>query len=279
MRILFTAPNEHLRHLEYPGITWGWQDGVYDAWVCDPLKPVTRPLLELTGVRYLATPSTGTNHIDLEACKDLNIKVFSLLDNREKLNCIKASSEFTFWLILSALRLGGFRQWKHYDRNDDFMRGNELYGKKVGLIGYGRIGKNVARYCQAFGAEWDYYDPAHKKYGNVKRMFKSDIVVICCSLTEETRGMIKDELDGFEGILVNTARAEIIDEAALLKWTEKGRYATDVLHGEVQGITDSPLLHRSNVIVTPHIAGTTYESQEKAARIVLDLLEEYERTV
>ena len=89
-------------------------------------------------------------------------------------------------------------------------------------------------------------------------------------ITKEHLGLMKPG-----AILVNTARAEIINESDLVEWAKKGMntYATDVLHGEVTGAhVNSPLLHMANVIISPHIAGCCYESQEKAARIALGLL-------
>jgi D-3-phosphoglycerate dehydrogenase len=247
--------------------------GKPEAWVCDPLVQIDNVP---SSVKYLITPSTGTNHINVKG-----VKVLSLLDDRAGLDEIRASSEFTFMMILMGLRKGVPRQWRKYKRDDDLMRGFELYGKKVGIVGYGRIGKNVARWVQAFGATWDYFDPALRNHGqkDLKRLFgNSDIVVISCSLNNKTRGMITSRHLGKMrkgALLVNTARAEIIREKDLLEFAEKKEqiYAADVLHGEVTGDhVNSKLLHLPNCIITPHIAGTTYESQEKAARIALGLL-------
>lgn len=251
-----------------------------EAWVCDPLVKVDHCEM-FPSIKYLVTPSTGVNHIDLKKCEENLVKVISLTDDRAGLDTIRASSEFTLLLILMGLRKGAFKMWRKYIRDDDVMRGFELYGKKVGFVGYGRIGKNVAQWVQAMGAEWDYYDPAYKSGGQreLKRLFaNSDIVVISCALTEETRGMINKRhlakmMKG--ALLVNTARAEIINENDLLEFADRKEqiYAADVLHGEVTGDhVNSKLLQLPNCIITPHIAGTTYESQEKAARIALGLL-------
>jgi len=251
-----------------------------EAWVCDPLISVDH-CEQFPSIKYLVTPSTGTNHIDLKKCEDNLVKVISLLDDRDGLEEIRASSEFTFMMILMGLRKGAFRQWRKYYRDDDMMRGFELYGKKVGIVGYGRIGKNIARWCQAFGAEWDYYDPKYREHGqqDLKKLFRhSDIVVISCELNNQTKGMITSKhLRQMKkaSLLVNTARAEIINEKDLLEFAEQKEqiYAADVLHGEVTGDhVNSKLLHLPNCIIQPHIAGTTYESQEKAARIALGLL-------
>jgi len=108
-------------------------------------------------------PSTGCNHIDSQACRKRKISVFSLLDDRSALNRISASAEFTFLLLLNTLRRldraiieTTKRRWR---KNEDQMRGLELAGKKVGLIGFGRIGKRMALYCSAFAAKISYFDP------------------------------------------------------------------------------------------------------------------------
>ena len=271
MKLKIEAPHDHL---DVPEST---TRRLCEVLIPDPLKWVQ--LDEYPKLRLIVTPSTGTNHIDLNECERRGIKVLSLLDDRFGLDMITASSEFTFLLMLMALRHGAWRQWKRYERDDDMMRGHELHGKKVGLVGYGRIGKNVANYCTAFGAKWDYADPQYRTGDNLLAIFEdSDIVVICCSLNDETKGMItRKHLNALRpgAILVNTARAEIIREEDLITWArqKKNVYATDVLHNETMAYVSSPLLGLSNCIITPHIAGTTYESQQKAMQIALRLAE------
>lgn len=278
--LYFTAPSRK------EWFDWNWPLPFTDKhelatyWICNPSANFIISNIQLDlmpNLKAIITPSTGTNHINKEACKERGVKVLSLLDDRTGLNTIRASSEFTFQLILHALHRP-FQQWKNYERDDDMMRGHELYGKYVGIVGYGRIGKNIARWCTAFDAHWDYYDPKYKT-SNIKDLFRNcDIVVLSLALTEDTIDFItKEHLDLMKpgAILVNTARAEVVKEKDLVEWAKKGQqcYAADVLHGEVTDKhRDSELLHLANCIITPHIAGTTYESQEKAARIALKLL-------
>jgi len=247
-----------------------------EVWVCNPKQHfmVDKLVLNLfPKLKILATPSTGTNHIDMEECKKRGIKVLSLLDDRPRLNEISASSEFTFKLILDALRMNPPR---------------ELRDKTVGIVGYGRIGRNIADWCLMFGA-WDVfiYDPYVRDSASVSLdaiFSQCDIVVICCALTDETRGMVGKELISCMkrgAALVNTARGEVINEHELVDVMRKRRdlrVVLDVICGEVDGTANPERLKSLGAIVTPHIAGETYDSRTKAAEIIYDLIvREYER--
>jgi D-3-phosphoglycerate dehydrogenase / 2-oxoglutarate reductase len=270
-KLLFTAP------LDFDYAVWKEYSecfdvreylGVVDVLVCNPNASFviddswlgTAPKLKV-----LATPSTGTNHIDLEACRKRGIKVLSLLDDREGLETISASAEFTFKLLLDALRMPPAR---------------ELQGKSVGLVGVGRIGSKLWDYCEAFKAKVRGHDVQNYSYPLTKIFSESDAVIICCSLTPETRGMITyDLLSSMKqsAVLVNTARGEIIDEPALLRIMDECpdlRVAVDVVCGEVDGQAGfrRAALKARGAIVTNHIAGATFESRTKAAQIILNLL-------
>ena len=242
--------------------------------VPDPLKTV--PLDKFPRLEVISTPSTGTNHIDLKECERRGIKVKSLLDDREGLSEIRASSEFALFMILSGLRLGGFRQWKTYNRNAEAMLGRELYGKQVGIVGFGRIGQNIAKWVSAMGAKWRSYDYGSGEDALLSIFGECDIILISMNLNEKSFELIGDQhLSRMKkgAILVNVARAEIIKESALNFYATKGmNYVTDVLHREVDGNVTSPLLNLPNVIVYPHLAGHALEANEKAMRIALRLL-------
>jgi len=99
-------------------------------------------------LKVVATPSTGTNHIDVAALKKMNISVLCLLDDRPTLDNIHASAEFTWLHIMNLVRkfskaLTSIDDWRS-KQNEEFLRSNELYSKKIGIIGFGRIGKKIA---------------------------------------------------------------------------------------------------------------------------------------
>lgn len=269
-------------------------DPALTAWVMNPGQHfvIDDSVLDLfPNLDVLVTPSTGRNHIDLAACGRRGIPVYSLHDDQDALKAISASAEFTFLLLLNTLRRLDIavqevaaRRWR---RREDLMRGRELSGKKVGLVGLGRIGRRVARYCAAFEANVVYYDPyvqdeeLHRC--SLEELFgQCDVVCICCTLSPETAGMINGSLlmrlkEG--ACLINTSRGEVVNERDLvevLKMRPDLRVGLDVLAGEVTNAhLTSPLLaihdHRQ-IVITPHIAGATVESQEKAARIAMRLL-------
>jgi phosphoglycerate dehydrogenase-like enzyme len=273
-------------------LKWNWPDQVVtdngrDAcvWITDPHVPIWGEDLDYyPKLKLVVTASTGDNHIDHIALEERQIEFKSLLDKRADLNEIKGSSEFALFLILAALRnaRNAFDEAERWDQHHYMLRGNELYRKKVGIIGMGRIGQNLFRYLMPFGVRVlsnEVGDLPHSK----KQIFEEcDVVVIACTLNDETRGMITEDL--LErmprgAVLVNIARGEIIDEKALHRVLLKRpdlRAAVDVLAGEVSGAhLSSPLLNMQNVLVTPHVAGLTYEANEKAAKIALDIVREW----
>lgn len=269
--VLFTAPMDFDPKVfdEFPTLKMSMREPV--AWVCDPK---TRRMIDGAALdaypllKVLGTPSTGMNHIDMEACAERNIKVVSLNDNRRELQKISASSEFTFKLLLDAFRLPPAR---------------ELQGKKVGIIGYGRIGRRVKKWVQAFDAQPVIYDPVVfpqvHTLEHLVEMFKTcDAIVVSCVYNKDTHHLIAGKLIRsmpHGAALVNTARGEVIDEQALVEVLDLRtdlRVAVDVLEGEVTGTDNSVPLQARGAIVTPHIAGETYESRTKAARIILELV-------
>lgn len=309
-RCLFSAPFDFLGGVvdEFAGVMetefreiWDGDEVTGDselaAWIVNPgQRFVTgaEHLARFPALEVLITPSTGVNHIDLEACRAAGIPVLGLLDERETLETITASAEFTFFLILCGLRDPFYAagevtagRWRH---NEDRLRGRELHGRSVGLVGMGRNGTKLARWCAAFDAEVSYADPyvtdAPLPRKTLEEIFAdSDVVCLCCTLSDETTGMIdRALLERLKpgAVLVNTSRGEVIKEADLIEIIAQRpdiRVCLDVIAGEVTDTHfSSPLveLHREGrILVMPHIAGATVDSQTKAARAALKLLDRF----
>ncbi len=188
-------------------------------------------------------------------------------------------AEFCIMLIMSSMRnfisqAGAIHnnRW----RTGDTLLGSELREKTVGIIGYGAVGREVARKLEGFDSNILIYDPYVKikkdEFGsmesveNLETLLKeSDIISVNCSLTKETRGFISDrqfELMKPKAILINTARGPIVDESALVRTLENEKIAgaaIDVFTKEPIN-SEHILASFKNVILTPHVAAWTEEA-------------------
>jgi D-3-phosphoglycerate dehydrogenase len=253
------------------------------------------------GLKIVGTPTTGLDHIDLQAAQNMGVSVLSLKGERQFLDQVFATAEHSFGLLQALIRRipAAFEAVKDYQWRRDVYRGRELAGKRLGIVGCGRLGSMMVHYGQAFGMHVLTYDPyVNELPPDVERcasleelLTSSDAVSIHVPLNAETQGMFSQEEFAVlrEGaVLVNTARGALIDEAALVAALESGRLAgaaVDVLRNEHRigrpGFKH-PLIEyartHENLIITPHIGGATQESVEKAdlflANKILRFLEE-----
>ena len=264
------------------------------SWVVSPCPTyfIDKKIISyFPNLKAVVTPSTGTNHIDKINLEKIGIKVFSLRDS-ELYNTILASSEYTFSLILSLIRkipeASSFPLQEKWRESEKYLRSREVNNLTLGIIGLGRIGANVAKYASAMDMTIQYFDPfvenlTYKKLQSIDDIFStSDVVLLSLILDESTTGLIDEKkLNNVKKglLLVNTSRGEVIEEEAvvnLLKSEVLGGYAADVLTGEIDGSwKESPILQLSkenrNIIITPHIAGLTIDSESKAQNIALKL--------
>jgi phosphoglycerate dehydrogenase-like enzyme len=168
------------------------------------------------------------------------------------------------------------------------LKGNELWGKTVGIIGLGAVGREVARRLRGFDTELIVYDPyvspetvadcGARAVELDQLLRESDIVTLHAPVTDETRGMLGSREFGLMkqgACFVNTARAEVTDEDALYEALRGGRIAAAALDVFAQEPppADHPLLALPNVIATPHIGGNTEEIAVHQSRIVVSDLE------
>jgi D-3-phosphoglycerate dehydrogenase len=232
----------------------------------------------LKKLKVIARYGVGFDGVDLAEARDQGIVVtYAPATNREE------TADFTFGLILDLerhisrmvmdTRAGG---WKKYT-------GTSLYGKTIGIIGVGQIGTAVARRALGFGMDILGYDIVQRNeaavYGVVYTTLndllrRSDIVTIHLPLDESTRNLIGSrELRLIKpgSILINTARAGIVRHGALDKALRDGRlagFAIDVFSKEPP--EHQPYYDYDNVLVTPHVAGNTYESSQRMGNVVVD---------
>ena len=221
----------------------------------------------------------GTNDIDVAATKILGIPVLAAVGANAH-----SVAEHALALMFSLI--------KDMRRQDAFVRGggwanksyqgHELRGRKLGLVGMGLIGRNLARMAGAIGMTVEAYDPyaPDEAFGpDCGRaadldalLASSDIVSLHCPLTEQTRNLINARTLGVmkpSALLINTARGEVVDEVALTEALRNGVIAgagLDTFSPEPPA-SDNPLWQLDNVAVSPHIAGVTEEARREVSLI------------
>ena len=236
-----------------------------------------------TKIRYIISPTTGENHIDKMFFKDNRIKIITLKNEKLFLKKINASSELTVLLILSYLR-----NFHNILKKNKISFGQEINNKKIGIIGYGRIGKKVYKILNAFGAKLYIYDIKNiKQKSSLNFILKNcDIISIHIPLNEDNKNFFnKNKLSKLKKgcLIVNTSRGEIIDETNLIKKLKSRylSYATDVLSYENKRSNGKLKILESkidNLLITPHIGGLTNESIKKTDKFIINkFLKYYEK--
>ncbi len=236
-------------------------------------------------LRAIVTATTGLDHIDVAYAEQRAISVLSLKGETEFLRSIPATAEHTWALLLALVRCipQAFASVCRGEWNRDAFKGHDLSGKRLGIVGLGRVGEKVARYGLAFGmqvaafglhrSEW----PAdvHRCSTLENLLPCSDVLSLHVPLEDQTRDMIGARelaLLPRRAVLVNTSRGEVLDEGALLECLRQKHLAgvaLDVLEGEQDEVRrrSNPLLayaaQNSNLLITPHIGGATVESMAR----------------
>lgn len=234
--------------------------------------PITRKIVESGNkLKFIQSAGVGFEFIDLQAATENGVVVMNM-----PTGTTISVAEHTVGLILACSKnlIKGYQniikgKWRIFDL------GVELQGKVLGMIGFGKIGYEVAKRMAAFEMEILVHDPFVKeevikdreweKVDLMALLKESDIVTIHCPLTKETKGLIGENalsLMKKEAILINTARGGIVDEKALFKALAEGRIkgaGLDVYENEPIG-GDNPLLSLENVVLTPHMAVQTTDA-------------------
>lgn len=243
-----------------------------------------------TKTRFILCPVTGLDHIGLEACRKRGIQVLALKGEVDFLKQVRATAEHTIGLTLSLLRnvpqaVASVNN-NMWDR--DLFKGREIYGKKVGLLGVGRLGTITAGFFKAFGAKVYGHDIKEfdtsicKKVDSIEELFSSvDILSIHVAYNENTHHLVNEELLNKmkpTTFLINTARGGVIDSNALLTSLQNKKIAgaaLDVIEDEYNTLNNKLIAYskqNENLIITPHIGGNTYESFTKTELFLLDKL-------
>jgi phosphoglycerate dehydrogenase-like enzyme len=234
-------------------------------------------------LRFIQTPGAGWDGIDLQAAAQRGIPVATT-------GCGIADevAELTFALILAVarriveldreLRKGNWLMW------DRRLVSRTLAGRTLGIVGMGRIGREVAARASAFKMNVCYSDPldtgSYQRLPLEELLAVSDIVTLHVPLDSTTRNLInRDRIARMKrgAILVNVARGEVVDEAALVDALQEGALAgagLDVFDREPP-LSSNALLLMDNVVVTPHVGSGTIDSTELRARAYVDNIQRF----
>ncbi len=252
------------------------------------VRSATQVTAELIGgapkLEVVGRAGVGIDNIDIPAATAAGV----LVVNAPDANTISAA-EHTFGLLLAQARNIGRAQVSMRDGGWDrkALKGVELYGKTLGIVGFGRIGRLVATRAIAFGMTVIAYDPyvsaaVSGELGaslvDLDELFdRSDFITIHLPKTPETTNLISAAAiakmkDGVR--IVNTSRGGIVDEAVLVEAVLAGKVASaglDVYEAEPLD-PRSPLRSTSNIVLTPHLGASTIEAQNKAGLQVADAI-------
>ena len=248
-------------------------------------------LAQAPGLRMIAEAATGTDNIDLAYCREHGIVVSNIRGY-----AVHTLPEHVFMMLLALRRnLIGWREdvragrWQQADQFCLFTRPiNDLFGSTLGLVGHGALGHGVAKLAEAFGmkvliAERKGAATVREGYTPFDTLLaEADVISLHTPLTPETRHMIGAREFGLmkrSAILINTARGNLVDEAALVDALKSNRIAGagfDVLSVEPPR-EGNPLidLDLPNFILTPHVAWSSREAMQTLADQLVDNIEAF----
>jgi len=251
-----------------------------DALVCLLTEKVDPDLLAAAPkLRIASNVAVGFDNIDVAACTSRGVIATNtpgVLD--------ETTADFAWTLLMAVARrviegeeLARSGKWKGWDL--DQLVGTDVFGKTLGVVGFGRIGKAMARRALGFNMRVLYSDAVrapeaverelraeHRDLGDL--LAQSDFVSVHVPLLPETRGLFdaarlsKMKRTAF---LINTSRGPVVDEAALVQTLEAGKIAGAALDVFEKEPSIHPGLKRSNVVLAPHIASASIETRTKMA--------------
>ncbi len=239
-------------------------------------EPITEEtMLKLSSLKVISRCGVGIDNVDVASAEKMGIKVFNTPDAPTL-----AVAELTIGFILNLLRKVTTMDSDVKNGNWDKLMGNLLYRKKVGLKGFGRIGRKVCEMLRPFGCEIAYSDPfiddgvmGLRNMPLEELLSWADIVSIHVSVSEQLIGADKLQLMKEGSWIVNTSRGGVVDEESIYELLRSGHLsgaALDVFENEPYS---GPLKELNNVILTPHIGSYAMEARiEMETRAVENLL-------
>jgi D-3-phosphoglycerate dehydrogenase len=248
---------------------------------------INKELLDLApNLKIVIRAGEGTDNIDKALCAERGVKVANTPGANNNSAAEQAIALMMTVLRNTALADATMKAGK-WEKNS--LTGLELWKKKVGIVGFGRIGQIVAKRISGFEPEILFFDPVlassdlpnTKKVNDLKEIFSTcDIITIHTPLLNETKGMITGELLNCmkkDAILVNASRGGIVDEDALynvLKEKKIRGAGFDVFAVEPLP-ADSKLLELSNLVMSPHVGASTEEAQFRVGEMAVHQINEF----
>ena len=230
-------------------------------------KITAEVILRAKNLKVIARIGSGYDNIDIKATRDRQITVVNAPDANSQ-----AVAEMTIGLMLVLLRTiyRAVRSMADGNWLKDELWGTELSGKKVGVLGYGHVGRKVVDLLKAFGAEVAVYSRNYRTCRLEDLFLKCDIVTIHLALNDSTRGLIGERLLNTmkkKAFLINMSRGQVVDEEALFKVLSEKKIAGAALDvfWEEPLPPDSKWRSLPNLIATSHLGAATYEALEKAS--------------
>lgn len=262
-----------------------------DVVLCNKSSMSAHNLKDAKNLKYIGLFATGYNNVELDYTKEHGITVCNAGSYSTD-----AVAQHVFAFILhnynTVSKYNDFVQdkgWINTDKFSPFMEMKELYGKTIGIIGYGSIGKKVAEIAKVFGMNVMVYSRhlMNKKHFDdvfaapIDEILKdSDIVTIHCPLNKDSEKMCnKDFFSKMkkDAMFINTSRGGVVDEVALVEALNNdiiGCAALDVIEKEPME-KDSMLLHTKNLTITPHAAWAPLETRTRLIKIVSENLKKW----
>ena len=221
-------------------------------------------------IKYVVSNTTGIDHIKTTR----NIEIINL--HSPEIEEVTATAEFSLALLLSLVRKIPFINENNVG-NRQVYRGTQLSGLHLGVIGLGRLGKKMIRFANALEMKYSSFDLNNKKE-DLEKLFKiSDVISIHIPLNKSTVNFVnikEFDLMKKKPFIINSARPQIINKKALLHALNNDMIrglAMDFINYDASNIWDDDLkkFRGDKLLLTPHIAGNTFESIEYTTKIVL----------
>lgn len=248
------------------------------------VRSMTRVTKELLGkarkLKLVARAGVGLDNIELEECAKRGINVI----NTPEASTVSVA-ELAIGLMIALLRgiprMDAEMKRKKWEKGG--VVGRELFGKTVGIVGFGRIGRAVAERLRAFGCGVIAFSPHFEGEGGAEKVSleellkRADVVTLHARLDEKTRGMIgREQIAKMKpsAIIINTARGGLVDEDALYEALKNGKIAGAALDVYSEEPYSGKLCGLKNVVLTPHLGGETVEGQARIGKQLVEKLEE-----